>query len=85
MAGGQSLPSDGDQGFSSQNVDPDGATTHDENQHASTLEHTDSITVVPGLDNNLNSVDKLALVSSVSLSHKSLLISNRTLQKLWNV
>lgn len=86
MAGGQSLPSDGDQVFSSQNVNLDGAATHDEDQHASTLENTDTITAVPGfIDDDLNSVNKLALVSSVSLSHKLLLISNRSLQKLWNV
>lgn len=86
MPDGQPLPSDREQGLSSPNVNSDDAATHDDGQHASTLEDTDSTTALSGIvDDNLNSVDKLALVSSVSMSHKMLLISNRSLQKLWNV
>lgn len=86
MSDGQSLPSDRDQENSSQNVDPDETAAHDDNQDASILENTVSTTMVPDLvDDDLNSVEKIALVCSVALSHELLLTSNRSLQKLWNV
>lgn len=86
MSDGQPLPSDRDQGHSSQNMNLHEAAAHDANQDASTLENTGSTTVVPDLvEDDLNSVDKLALVSSVALLLKLLLTPNRTVQKLWNV